>query len=287
MYHTKDSQPRFSLHNFKLCLGATIIGLAFASQTSIFADTPMSTTEPIPSESATSLAPAAPIENTELIANDVYLTDKSATNLADEEIAAKNDLPIVAADQAKIGDVIDVTIDEGETTETEYDDGVVTEEGTVTAKTTSIADPSQVQMAPQTETKTYISDGQYLYGKDWINSYEEIVKTTTIEYVLASNTAGWTAIGDKWLKIVTEKYDFYVELSADGEIKDVKKINPSAYKPNQIRPTTATKEETSDEKFTKSELPGTGDHAIVSLSFMGMMVSAIALALSKKNKEEK
>lgn len=67
----------------------------------------------------------------------------------------------------------------------------------------------------------------------------------------------------------------------------MKKINPSAYKPNQIRPTTATKEETSDEKFTKSELPGTGDHAIVSLSFMGMMVSAIALALSKKNKEEK
>ncbi|PIA85274.1 LPXTG cell wall anchor domain-containing protein [Streptococcus parauberis] len=287
MYHTKDRQQRFSLRKFKLGLGAAIIGLAFASQTSIFADTPSTTTDPISSAAVTPVEqPTAPVETTSTSTNDVYLTDQSATDLADAEISAKENLSVEAADQAQIGDVIDVTVDEGETTETEYDDGVVTEVGTVTVKTTSIADPSQVQMAPQTETKTYISDGQYLDGQDWINSYEEIAKTTTIEYVLASNTTEWTALGDKWLKIVTESYDYYVELSADGDIKDVKKINPSAYKPKQISPTSSTRTQASDEKFTKSELPETGDHSQASLAFMGIMMSAIALVLAKKYKHE-
>ncbi|MBM7643404.1 YSIRK-type signal peptide-containing protein [Streptococcus loxodontisalivarius] len=200
MISFKEKQRRFSLR--KLSVGLASVAVAF-----LFMGGHASADE------TTSTPGTAPADSSSLVTSDVassdVLTDmtvtsenlidgKTATEVAVEEIQTSLAQPIVPANTAQVGDVIDVQAQASEPTVTESEtDNVAKASGqvSVTVKTTSIADPSAEVGTSPSQVETMESSVTYEGDKGTVSEYERVVKTSTVEIVSDADQIVETQLG--------------------------------------------------------------------------------------------
>lgn len=172
---------KFSLRKQKFGLATAVIGLSlFGASTQVLANTTS-----IPNETSTSNT-----IDTTTVTEETLINGQTANEVANDEIDKTVSQPIVPIDQAQVGDIVDITetvSPVSETTTVEGNKTTETAEGNVTVETTSLVEPTTDTTVPEPVVETIESEFSYQDGNKTVSEYEQVVKTTTVEYIKESD----------------------------------------------------------------------------------------------------
>lgn len=296
MGNLRNKKLTFSLRKCKLGLASAIIASSlFAFSQAVSAAETTVITDP----NAVIVTDVDTMSDQAVIIDENLVNDQTASEMASNEIDAKLSQPTVPISQAKPGDIISVTEEPSDTTETVEEDAnskvqvIETQTDVINKTLVDLKEiPAQATKPLETTTETEIT---YQDGSKIINQFDSVIKTTIINYLLENGQTieklsdiDLSALGTgKILKVVTDHYDFYIEITT---VKEESTTPGNNYPAKPVLTGLHTPQASYNLKVTATEksaqLPHTGQKDNRVMLYIGLMLATSGLVLRNKAKKD-